>query len=232
MPFTDPYPGKPVSGDLADAAVLLAKFNAIFTGSADIRDDFFTDSASIQARRMAAAFLEKIGVSGPTTVRRGVVSIDTQEVRSSASYGTLTTPDQVSSVSVPANSLLLVGYHAIWASSIASAGRAAIFVGANQLRLDDQSGFASPVVQEAATGTGGNDTTLSSAPFGLTSVFNVGTSGPVTTGQALAAPNGLGGLCAIFNLAAGTYNVSVQYKASSGNVQAKKRRLYVVSLGF
>jgi hypothetical protein len=49
-----------------------------------------------------------------------------------------------------------------------------------------------------------------------------------TTAQTL---NHFGGLCAI-EADAGTYDISVQYKASSGTVTAKDRKLWAMALGF
>jgi hypothetical protein len=66
-------------------------------------------------------------------------------------------------------------------------------------------------------------------------------TGDVTTGQALVGygqqtggspAGGVGGLCVIEGLPAGTYTISIQYKATSGSVTAKNRRLKVRTESF
>src|SRR5690349_10367695 len=79
--------------------------------------------------------------------------IATEESRESTSFGTLTTADEIKSVVLPENGLLVVGYSAIVKSSVSAAGRAAIFVGSNQLKTGTGSG--PPSAEQAATvGTG------------------------------------------------------------------------------
>lgn len=117
-----------------------------------------------------------------------------------------------------------------------------------------------PVTQAAATSAGGAslDFPLVSVPVGLVSVgTSTGAySGDVTTGQAVGIVGGvgsrylnyeidgtvrqatptadalpMGGACSVF-AAAGTYDVTVQFKASSGSVTAKNRKLWVWTVGF
>ena len=186
-----------------------------------------------------------------SSVSGGASNIATSQSTSSTTYTTLSTPDQVNGIVLPTNGLIAVNYWATWQESVQGAARAAIFIGANQLQAVHSAG--SPAPQAAAmngTSTALNRV-LSSCPFGLIShINNVAYTGDVTTGQALALGSaggalsydiggglftqaGLdGGWCLIDNLAAGTYSISVQFKASSGSVTVSNRRLRVVSLSF
>lgn len=154
--------------------------------------------------------------------------IATEESRTNVAYGTLTTADEITGVVLPENGLIMVGYMALVKNSVESAGRVAIFLGANQLKTT--AGASPPIVQE---------TNLSNVGFN-----GVGTNGTglghgsnaaqafVTTGMSVGGETaGSSGLVAIF-AAAGTYTVSVQYKASSGSITAKERKLWVYTLGF
>lgn len=152
--------------------------------------------------------------------------IAAEESRTNTSYGTLTTPDEITNVVVPTNGLLAIGYVALVKESVSTAGRVAIFLGANQLK---KVGGTTPIAQEVELFGTGTFQTLATQADGLDR--GEGTSF-VTTGQVLAhnRGTGLGGLCYVF-VAAGTYNVSIQYKATSGSVTAKERKLWVGVLG-
>lgn len=181
------------------------------------------------------------------TVRRGKTNIATEESRTNTAYGTLTTPDRVASVVLPTDGLIGVLYHATWKESVAGAARAAIFLGSNQLQMREAAG---PTTSAAWTnsGTANVDSPLTSFPLGLAGNPNAsGTAADATTGQVVGTasngtqfetgtPTGLaaqypGGPCYIF-AAAGTYTVSVQFKASSGSVTAKNRKLWVWTMAF
>lgn len=151
--------------------------------------------------------------------------IATEETRESATFSTLTTKDEITSVVLPENGMMVVGYSANVLSSVASAGRAAIFLGANQLKK----GGGPHEVQEVTISNTLNK--IYSSPNGLTRPSSIEVTADVTTGQTLGENTaGEGGVCFIF-AAAGTYNVSIQYKATSGNVKAKERKLWVGVIG-
>lgn len=154
------------------------------------------------------------------------LSIATEQTRENVAFGTLTTADEIKEVVLPENGLIVIGYRSIWKSSVSNAGRAAIFLGANQLKA---TGSTAPEVVEASASSGTSFSTLASSPTAGLTAASVGTSF-VTTGQILANGSGTG-LCVIF-AAAGTYTVSVQYRATSGNVAVKERTLNVGVLGF
>jgi hypothetical protein len=174
------------------------------------------------------------GFNEGSNVRRGKSIIAGAESRSSTSYGTLTTPDRVQNIVLETSGLLFVAFQARWQNSVTSAGRAAIFLGSNQLKQATNSG-ASAVVQEA---TGPTDAAeylpLSSTPYGLDSIGGSGTNystGDATTGQSISYAGSGGGIACIF-AAAGTYTVAVQFKSTSGSVTVADRKLWVWTQSF
>jgi hypothetical protein len=187
--------------------------------------------------KLASTAASSLGLSSGGTVRRGKAIIPADETRTNTAYGLMPTPDQVQNVVLPTDGLIFIAYHALWTESVDTAARAAIFIGANQLKVD-QSGTA-PAVQEtshtSATGPGPYNS-LVSTPGGLTTQSATSSlTSTVTTGQAVAyvsgGVNATGGITTVF-AAAGPYNVSIQYKASSGSVSARERALWVWTTGF
>ena len=169
---------------------------------------------------------------------RGAVNIAASQSVTSTTYTTLATPDQVAGIVLPSNGLIAVWYQATWQESVAGAGSAAIFVGANQLKVApaNDGSTATPVVQAAGTGAASAaNYNVSLATYGLGLVseqVSAGTRaylGDVSTGQAVG--NGSGGPCYIF-AAAGTYTISVQFKSTSGSVSAINRKMWVQALPF
>lgn len=192
-------------------------------------------------------FGDKLALNDTTHARRGALSIATTQSTSSTTYTTLTTPDQIPNVILPANGLIAVAYQATWQESVTGGARAAIFIGANQLMTNLG---VNPHLSAGAKQIGAStniDTMLVSTPWGLAGTPGSGSTGDVTTGQTIGSNTnvtvyseldgtviglaGAGGICYIF-AAAGTYTISVKYKASSGSVTAKNRRLWVWSFGF
>ena len=174
---------------------------------------------------------------------RGASIVATSQSTGSTSFTTLATPDQVTGIVLPTNGLIQVFYQATWQESVIGGAQAAIFLGSNQAKAALQN-VASPVVIPAfISGSSANVAVplATNGPGGLASLQ--GTSGglaytgDVTTGQFVAggsfsAAGGLmGGPCYLF-AAAGTYTVSVQFKASSGTVTVSNRRLYVQALPY
>lgn len=201
---------------------------------------------SITNDKIATADLQKLGLSD-SVIRRGKSIVGTEESRTNTAYGTLTTPDQVSGVVLPTDGLIFVAYQATWKSNGSADANAAIFLNGTQLQTS-RSGYIFPVTQSATTNTS-RETSLTSAPVGLVSAYTPATAytGDVTTGQAIGVAGatdfatssggffssaaGLGGPCIIF-AAAGTYTISVQFKATSGTVTAKNRKLWVWTMDF
>jgi hypothetical protein len=173
-----------------------------------------------------------LGLTEGGIVRRGKSIIPTSELRSISSYGLLPTPDRVQGVVLPIDGLLVVAYQALWRNDIASGARAAIFIGANQVTMAGSSGTGAPAGQEA-TGPSQTNTTnvLATSSFGgLLNSPNTANATEVTTGQ-LIGPNNSCGLAYIF-AAAGTYDVSVQFRAPpGGGVTVNNRHLWVWTMG-
>lgn len=174
------------------------------------------------------------GVSDSTVVRRGTSIIVTEEARTNVAYGLQTTPDRVQSVVLPTNGLIFVAYEALWKSSISSAGAGAIFLGANQVKTQQVGGAL--INLETFTRQANLYQPLSSTNIGLVSVTSgTSTQSDTTTGQAVgfidASGQPWGGFTVIF-AAAGTYDVSIQFRATSGSVTVKERKLWVWTMGF
>lgn len=144
-----------------------------------------------------------------------------EESRESTAFGTLTTPDEIKEVKVPENGIVLVGFSGKVKSSVAAAGAAAIFLGANQVTE-----YTTEPKAVAATTVGTTFRNVTSTWRGLTAASAGEAVGvDATTGQ-LIGSSLAGGLAAVF-LAAGTYSISIRYKATEGKVSAKERRLWV-----
>jgi hypothetical protein len=191
----------------------------------------------------------QLGLTTSTGTRRGVSMIATEEARTNTAYGLLATPDRVQNVVLPADGLLFVAYQAMWKESVSGAGRAALCLNGTPVGRAN-AGVAAPVTEggvsgvgpEAATGGVATDTykPLASHPGGLCGIASTATAytGDLTTGQLVGTRDTIAptdqdklGIATIF-AAAGTYDVSVQFKASSGSVTAKDRKLWVWTMGF
>lgn len=156
--------------------------------------------------------------------------IATEESRTNTAYGLLTTPDSVRNVVLAEGGLLAVGFQGLWKSSVASAGLAAIFL--NSVQVVAGGAVTNDPQEVDANSTANTYVNLMTHGGGLMD-SNSGVANPshATTGMILGngsaadVPN-YGGVCYIF-AAAGTYDVSVRFKATSGSVTAKERKLWV-----
>jgi hypothetical protein len=215
-------------------------------------------NTAVTADKLADA--ARLGLTDSGSVRRGTTGLITaSETITATSYSLAPTPDRVQSIVLPTDGFIAVMYQAAWQESVKNAARAALFLGANQVKA--QSSFAGPSGQgpsvvEAAINSPTNlniAVPLFSTQVGLMSMdasAGASISANVVTGQVIGgiAPdaavtysagtsavvsNGTagGGPCYIF-AAAGTYDISVQFKASSGNVTVNNRRLWVWTVGF
>jgi hypothetical protein len=215
---------------------LLKEFNDLLDGSNKIPGTSLAAAAAITAAQLAPS-------AKPFTWYTPKI-INTEESRTNVAFGTLTTADEIASVVLPENGLILVNYAALWKESVSGAARAALFLGENQVKIPKVAA-TSPAVQETnATGRNWTGTVadtvntfrhLFSNEAGLNSYPTTAAATNVTTGQiagALAEDGNAahGGFVALF-AAAGTYTVSVRFKASSGSVTAKERKLWIATLG-
>jgi hypothetical protein len=152
-------------------------------------------------------------------------AVATEELRTSSTFGTLTTKDEVENVVLNEGAVLLVNYRALWKASVSGDALAAIFLNSNQLKVN---GLTS--TSTAPTGTAFNR--LGTVPWGLRTMAN--STAFSTTGEAMilepSAGVFAGGFAVIF-AAAGTYNVSIRFNSGSGTVTAKERLLQVLTVG-
>ena len=154
-----------------------------------------------------------------------------EQETASTSFTTLATPDEAT-IYLPSNGLITIGYQATWKTSAASPA-AQIFIGANELKVAPSAGGAAGAASAATISSGLNWAALATGPAGLTSGTGASEyTGDVTTGQLVGvAYPVVQGLTSVF-AAAGTYKVSVQFKASSGSVKVKNRKLWVEAKPF
>lgn len=184
-----------------------------------VPEDTDAPDGPTQIGELAESINEALGRAGAQSKKTAVAA---EQLTESTSFVLLGTADRVQGIELPTDGLIVVGYVAKWKSSVAAAGRAAIFLDENNLK--------NPIGAEAAsvstTGTGFNALSSSVGIAGLAS--SEGTTAFATTGTPVAAsPTApCGGLCCIF-AAAGTYDVSVRYRVTSGSVSAKERKLWV-----
>jgi hypothetical protein len=198
-----------------------------------------TDDCDVPGDIQAVADrLEAILSGGIRSSGKSIIAAE--QSRTNAAYDYLGTPDKVTGIVMPTDGLLFVAFQALWKESVANAARAAIFLGANQLKARWESlgsappGGTQPEVTpaEALINDAGVDHPLATWSRGLTGGTSAGREqhSDVTTGQVVGNLD-KEGVCAIF-AAAGTYDVGVKFKASSGSVTAKERKLWVWSMDF
>jgi len=206
-------------------------------------------AAGITANNIDPALLSQMGVG---TGLRGKSVIPTEESKSGASYGMLPTPDRVSGLNIPAAGFIAVHFDAKVKSSVAGAGRVAIYLNETDVRTRGNGQFPQSITAPTRATEPGTFVAVTATSFGLVAAsraINVG-SPDLTTGQTLGEPfiDGFGmrydlggtirevadeatGVCYI-KAAAGTYDLSIRYFASSGSISAKERILYVWTEGF
>lgn len=216
-------------GEIKEAAALTTLINE-FNGNID--DANIKATAAIASGKLADA--DKLGLTGGGVTRRGKSIIAGAESTSATTYaiGNLTTPDRVQNVVLPTDGLIVVLYQAIWQNTVASNGRAAIFIGANQLKLG--TGVGAPIANDAVGPVQTNDDGVLATYAGnqaLSSNDGAGAATEVTTGQVIG-PGQVGGPVYVF-AAAGTYDVSVQFKNNAaGSLTVKNRHLWCWTIGF
>lgn len=149
------------------------------------------------------------------------LAISKEESRESTTFGTLPTADLIKEVVVGEKGLVRIGYSARFKSNASGTGKAAIFLGANQLKF-----YTTEPKATSVSTVGTTFRHLSSCPAGLiTSTSGEAVGADVTTGQLIAAA--IEGGMAVLWVAPGTYDISVQYRATEGKVASKERRLWV-----
>lgn len=216
----------PISGagqigatDLASNAVTTAKIPDANVTAAKIADE------SISPDKLTDTVVAHLGLTDSETKGRGVLEVAGQEITSSTSFTFLSTPDRIQNVVLPTDGLIYISYRALWWLGGSATGTAAIFIGANQLKVPVAEGAPLAI---AATVTTGHPGPLYTSPAnGLDSAGSAATdSSFVTTGQMV------GGI--VVEAAAGTYDIGVKFKSSSGAVSlaVKERKLWVKAEGY
>lgn len=219
-------------------------------------NQLFARINDLPAEALQSAVADALGLSQPGAVRRGSVEIPGIEARTNVAYGYLGTPDRVDDIVVPTRGLLVIAYSALWKCSVADAGRAAVFLEGVQLKARESG--APTLGAQAAVGNGSFYEALATAPFGLVGGQAGGTytqdvesdaasgvaAAPAPTGgstfrhelaasvRTVAVATSLGGSgLLVVRVAPGTYDIGVQFKATSGSVTAKERKLNVWTIG-
>ncbi len=219
---TLPTVGQPNSSEDADVLSSLTTIRDVINGNLDVDN-------------LNAATAEDLGLTSGGVTRRGSLFTTTTETTASTSYTTLTTPDQISNVVLPTAGYIAVMFRAnIKLTAASGNGRAAIFLGANQLRTPDTASAGTvPLVQETGDIPNAFYAPVHTAALGLTTSISPNADHTdVTTGQIVGASTN-SGPCYIF-ADAGTYTISIKFKHSTGatTVSVKERKLWVWTMGF
>lgn len=181
-------------------------------------------NANINDRRPSTSWVQTRGKS--------IIAASDSTSATTYAVGNLTTPDRVQGIVLPTDGLIAVMYQAIWQNTVANNAKASLFIGANQLKGGVGTGV--PVVQEISGPTEVNDDALLfSSQNGLQRDGGVGAATEVTTGQIVGTNTFANGGPIYIFAAAGTYDVSVQFKnTAAGTLTVKNRHLWVWSHGF
>jgi hypothetical protein len=204
---------KAMSGDIS-----ISKSGVTQIGSGKVMTGNLAEGAVTRAKLAAEA--------KPVTWYASSIIAAEQE-STSAAFALLPTPDEIPGVVVPAGGKMLITFGARLWCSIAEAGKAGIFIGANQL-ITPAGSVGSPVeVHSLAKEAWVKVVTSPSFSSGLA------VSGSGTTGTDVATGQMIGGGALEVYVPAGTYNVSVKvHSESSAPVKMRERKLYVEVHGF
>jgi hypothetical protein len=219
--------------------------------AADVQENFedVRDGANaLDGDNLATAFGQRLGASSTSVVRSGQSIVAAAESTTSATYVLLTTHDEVANISVAAGALLRVRFFALAKLTGAAAGHVGLFLNSTQVVIPDGTGGGGTVPVEVGLTTGSTNYGPVSTGFNTDTAYAVGGRGLVwisntaadatvnaAAGTVLAASNpastgnrGSAGTELEIKVAAGTYTVSLRFKAAAGaTVSAKERYLYV-----
>lgn len=218
------YPNTLVAGENEDVNELNANLDAIKTV---INGNIDTSNLSASA----GVLVSQLATNDLSATRRGKSIVATEQTTTSTTYTSLTTPDEVT-VTLPTDGLIVVTFQALWKDTVVSNGRAAIFLGANQIK--NQSATAPTVQEHTSNSTANTYVPLYSTGAGLTG-FNGGTAhgSDVTTGQLVGSLDDKDAGPATIFAAAGTYAVGIKYRnVAAGTLSVKERKLWVWTLAF
>jgi hypothetical protein len=106
-------------------------------------------NGGIATSDISAAFAQAATVNQAGQTVKGAVNTSTSQSTSSTSYTTLSTPDQVTGITLAANGLIRVWFVAQWQGSVAGAASAVLVLGANQVLADGGGGVPSATTGSA-----------------------------------------------------------------------------------
>lgn len=188
-------------------------------------------NGNLNADNILPTVADNLGLNYTGTVHRGKSIIATEESRTNTAYGLLTTPDRVQNVVLPTDGILCVAYQAQMKQTVINSAQATIFLGAVEVVKPLGATYAS-VGNSVSPSTANMYATIATAQ-GIMMFDNAGTdqAAPPTTGVSLGDQQFNGDIMKIW-AAAGTYDVSVQFKCSSGTLSVKNRKMWVWTIGF
>lgn len=200
--------------------------------------DFINGDGWIDSSKYGDGSITSDKLAGVKAVGGGKSVTATEQTRNSTSYGPLSgtlgtdATDEVRGIVLPADGLLVVAFDAMVKSSVGGAGSVAIHLNNTLVSRRFGTGTQGAAVTTSAGAANQYDEVTTSGDTGLSiGTATGGAMSPLTTGWVLTSGAASGGPCYIF-AAAGTYNVSIQFKATSGTITAKERKLWVMAMGY
>lgn len=186
---------------------------------------------SLLPTRLMAA----LGLSDGEVMRRGVSIIMAEGTRTSPNYGQLDNgPDQIPNLVLPAGGLIICAAQMQMKSSAASAGSAAYFLNTNQATIQNTNSRAAIGQSVLSQGTVYNSIASGDPGLVTTNQTTADIAADVAFGQLVGVQltTRFAGGFDLFFADAGVYTLSVQWKATSGSVSARYRRLWAMAVGF
>lgn len=182
------------------------------------------------------AYLQALATAVDARVPQiGKLYVPTQETIVSTTYALATTPDRIQNVVMPTDGLFAIGFIGMWKVSAAATVNACVHLGANPVKAPNTASGGSPINAEAqaSPGLATGYTWVTTSKFGMAGTMAAGAdASTVSTGMTLwNQAFGDGGLVQVF-AAAGTYDISVQWKTSTGTLSIKERRLWVHAIPY
>lgn len=209
-----------------------AKYGLHYPEGADPADpptDFLVQNMTIEDA------LDGIGMRGFRAF-----SLDTAQSFANSAYTFMGTPDRIDDVVFPVdNCLALIGYRALVKATGADfAGKAALFFDSTQVKIAQSGAADTAGVQSNDFGatnmkyaplTTKSDMAITSGAWGMETSIPSGADSTLSSSPRMLSPGTAtgGGFVIVEVPLAGTYDIGVKFKASTGSVFAKERRLWV-----
>lgn len=212
--------------------------NATVAGTGITTYTFAVDDAAGADQSMAGPWASVPSQLVVSSAGKSIV--DQAEVTSSLTYTPLTTPDLVT-VTLPTNGIIQVVFFARWASTLGNNERISVFLNGVQALKGSGTGAPSAPVDNAGGLTPNvTDGTFNYVWAGTHAFWGLGANGNdvnyATGGQLFGGGppmTGATGPELTLFAAAGTYDVSIQYRnINPGTLTVKSRKLWVWTMGF